>query len=426
MRRLFVILIVSALMAPCFLFAAGQQEEGEKTVELNFIEMLTSPKRTEFLNTVIAEYEAENPGITVNLISPPYEQSENKMTMMLNAKQPLDVIESRDGTIKQFVNNKQVASMEPFIENWDAKDDFMPISWKAARTIDDTAYILPQLFFVKGMFVRTDILEENGLGIPETVEELYKASMAVTDPDKNRFGYVIRGKHNAWKVSQDALSLANVPNVDPDNFYKTTDGEFIYNTEEAHDGLQRYVDMYRNAVPKDGINWGFAEQINAFVSGVGSFLIQDPDAIAMIDEQLGRDKYTVVPVPVGEKTGKAYQDFAFNGLSIVSYSEHKQEAWDFITDLISPETNAAFCKTYGALPVYNSSFYDDPFFSSGVFQAWNQMFNNPEVYNLISYPIESEKFAAWGPYQEQYMQRLMMGDITVDEAIANWSDYWSK
>jgi multiple sugar transport system substrate-binding protein len=426
MKKTMIFLMVLTLIAPFALMASGSQESGDTTIELNFIEMLTSPTRTAFLNTVIAEYEAANPGITINLISPPYEQSENKMTMMLNAKQPLDIIESRDATIKQFVNNKQVASMEPFIENWAAKDDFMPISWKAARTIDDTAYILPQLFFVKGMFVRTDILKEHNLEIPKTVEELYQASLAVTDPDNNKFGYVIRGKHNAWKVSQDALSLANVGNVDPENFYKTTDGQFIYDTEEAKAGLQRYVDMYQNAVPSDGINWGFAEQINAFVSGVGAFLIQDPDAIAMIDEQLGRDKYTVVPVPVGEKTGKAYQDFAFNGLSIVSYSEHKQEAWDFITDLISPETNAEFCKTYGALPVYNSSFHDDPFFSTGVFDAWNTMFNNPEVYNLISYPIESDKFAAWGPFQEQYMQRLMLGEATVDETVAVWSEYWTK
>ena len=425
MKTIVTFLLMLILTPPFFLFASGEQEGGEKEIELNFIEMLTSPKRTEFLNTVIAAYEAEHPGITINLISPPYEQSENKMTMMLNAKQPLDIIESRDATIKQFVNNRQVASLEPFIKTWDAKDDFMPISWKAARSIDDTAYILPQLFFVKGMFVRTDILAESGLEIPRTVEDLYAASLAVTDPDKNRFGYVIRGKHNAWKVSQDALSLANVPNVDPANFYKTTDGVFIYDTAEAREGLQRYVDLYRNAVPRDGINWGFAEQINAFVSGVGSFLIQDPDAIAMIDEQLGRDKYTVVPVPVGEKSGKAYQDFAFNGLSIVSYSKHQQEAWDFITYLVSPETNAAFCKSYGALPVYNSAFHDDPFFSTGVFQAWNEMFNDPEVYNLINYPIESEKFAAWGPYQEQYMQRLMIGEITVDEAIASWSKYWA-
>ena len=121
-------LLVLIFTPPLFVFASGEQEGGEKQIELNFIEMLTSPKRTEFLNTVIAAYEAEHPGITINLISPPYEQAENKMTLMLNAKQPLDIIESRDATIKQFVNNRQVASLEPFIKTWEAKDDFMPIS----------------------------------------------------------------------------------------------------------------------------------------------------------------------------------------------------------------------------------------------------------------------------------------------------------
>jgi multiple sugar transport system substrate-binding protein len=418
MRSLASSLLIVLLFVPALAF--GQS----KVVQINFIEMLTSPARTAFLNEVIASFEKENPNIKVNLISPPYEQAENKMTMMLNAKQPLDIIESRDGTIKQFVNNGQVADLEPYLKNWSAKDDFLPMSWFAARVIDGKAYIIPQLFFVKGLFVRTDILKKAGVAIPKTVKELYEASVALSDPAKNRYGYVIRGKSNAWKVSQDALCLANLSTIDPKDFYKTTDGKFVYDTPEGKAGLQRYVDLYKKAVSPDGINWGFAEQINAFVSGAGAFLIQDPDAIAMIDKQLGRDSYTVVPVPVGEKSGKAYQDFAFNGLSITSYSEHKDEAWKFLTYLISPKNNSEFCKSYGALPVFNSSFRDDPYFSTGVFKAWNTMFNKPDTYKFINYPITSPKFSGWGPYQEQYMQRLLLGKSSVDETIAKWADYW--
>jgi multiple sugar transport system substrate-binding protein len=422
MKRSTVGLLVVLLLAPALAFA--QTKAKSEVVQLNFIEMLTSPARTAFLNEVIARFEAENPSIKVNLISPPYEQAENKMTLMLNAKQPLDIIESRDGTIKQFVNNGQVANLENYLKNWSAKDDFLPMSSYAARVIDGKAYIIPQLFFVKGLFVRTDILKKAGIAIPKTVQELYDASVALTDPSKNQYGYVIRGKSNAWKVSQDQLCLANLTNIDPNNFYKTTDGAFVYDTAEGKAGLQRYVDLYKKAVSPDGVNWGFAEQINAFVSGAGAFLIQDPDAIAMIDKQLGRDSYTVVPVPVGEKSGKAYQDFAFNGLSIVSYSQHKDEAWKFLTYLISPKNNSEFCKSYGALPVFSSSFKDDPYFSTGVFQAWHTMFTHPETYKFVNYPITSAKFSAWGPYQEQYMQRLLLGQSSVDETIAKWASYW--
>jgi ABC-type sugar transport system, periplasmic component len=422
MKKSVACALAALLLVPTLALAQSSQQA--KVVQLNFIEMLTSPARTAFLNQVIANFEAENPNIKVNLISPPYEQAENKMTLMLNAKQPLDIIESRDGTIKQFVNNGQVADLEPYLKNWSAKDDFLPMSSYAARVIDGKAYIIPQLFFVKGLFVRTDILKKAGIAIPTTVQQLYDASVALSDPAKNQYGYVIRGKSNAWKVSQDQLCLANLQNIDPNNFYKTTDGKFVYDTPEGKAGLQRYVDLFKKAVSPDGVNWGFAEQINAFVSGAGAFLIQDPDAIAMIDKQLGRDSYTVVPVPVGEKSGKAYQDFAFNGLSITSYSQHKDEAWKFLTYLISPKNNSEFCKSYGALPVFSSSFQSDPYFSTGVFKAWHTMFTHPDTYKFVNYPITSPKFSAWGPYQEQYMQRLLLGQSSIDDTIAKWSSYW--
>jgi len=419
------ILVLFFIVLPLsFLSAQGTKEASKsEVVELNFIETLASPTRTAFLQEIIANFEKENPTIKVNLISPPYEQAENKMTMMLNANEPLDIVESRDATIKQLLNNGQVISLESYLADWQHKDDFMPISWRAARIVGDTAYLLPQFYFVKGLYVRTDILKEKGISIPKTVEDLYNASVALTD-GKYSFGYAIRGKSKAWKVSQDSLSLANVPNIDMDNFYRTTDGTFSYDTSEGRAGLQRYVNLYKNAVPKDGVNWGFNEQVNAFVSGVAAFLIQDPDALPLIEDQLSRDKFTVVPIPVGEKTGVAYQDFGFQGLSITSSSKHPDAAWKFISYLISPENNAAFCKDYGALPVFNSSFIDDPYFSSGMYQAWNEMFNKPEIYKFVNYPITSEKFAAWEPYQQQYMQRLLLGQISIDETISKWKEYW--
>ncbi len=423
MKKITMLFLV-AMLSVSMVFAQGNKESADSgVVELNFIETLPSPSRTALIQSMIDEFEAQNPDIKVNLISPPYEQAENKMTMMLNAGEKLDIVESRDATIMQLLNNKHVISLEKYLADWEYSDDFMDISWRAARTVGDEAYILPMIYFAKGLFVRTDILEEKGIEIPTTIEELYDASVALTDGETH-FGYAIRGKNKAWKVSSDLISLANVPNISMDNFYLTEDGQFSYATEEGKAGLQRYVDLYKNAVAPDGINWGFNEQLNAFVSGVSAFLIQDPDSIPVLDQQLSRDKYTVVPVPVGEDTGVVYQDFAFQGLSITSSCEHPDAAWKFISFMVSPENNARFCREYGAIPVFNSVFTDDEYFSSDLFKAWNTMFNNPDVYKFVNYPITSEKFAAWEPYNQQYMQQLLMGNITIDETIAKWQEYW--
>jgi multiple sugar transport system substrate-binding protein len=418
MKRLRIAVVAIAVLA----LAATTFAQGKK-VELNFLEVMTSPGRTEVLKGLIAEYQAKNPGITINLISPPYEQADNKLTMMLNAQQPLDVVEVRDFTEKQFVQNKKLENLEPYLATWEGTKTLLSVTTSAARAVDNKAYFLPQFFYIKALFVRTDILATLGVTkMPATIDELYAISKKITDPAKNQFGFGFRGKGNAYKIS-DPLIVSDIPNVDPENTYLTKDGKSIFDNPAFIAGLKKYQDLFKNATPKDAINWGFNEQVNAFVSGITPFLVQDPDTVPLVDEQLGRDKYTVIPMPVGA-SGKVYLDYGSAGYGIASYSKNKQEAWNFIAFLSSASVNAGFCKQYGALPIHTTAFESDPYFNSGVYKAWATTMNDSKKYGFIKYPLASSKMPGWGQVQEQNMQGMLLGNITPEEAAKRWSTYW--
>jgi multiple sugar transport system substrate-binding protein len=396
-----------------------------KKTELTFMETMTSPERTAVFKQVISDFEKQNPDITVNLISPPYEQADNKLTLMLNNEQPLDIIEVRDYTEKQFVNNKKLLNLEEKIAGWDQKDDLIPATLECARSIDSIAYLIPQFFYVKGLFVRTDILTKLGItAYPKTVDELVDDCIKITDKKNNQYGYDFRGKSNEFKIS-DILMFSDVQNMDPANVYKTLDGTYSFTSPAVVNALKRYVRLFNEAVPSDGINWGFNEQINSFVSGITPFLVQDPDTVGLVDTQLGRDKYTVVPLPVG-KSGKSMIEYGFSGLGIPAYSKNKDAAWKFISYILSAKVNSFVCQKYGPLPIHKSTFESDPFFSTGVYQAWSTMMNNPDTYVRIKYPIDSEKWPAWGQIHEQYMQSVLLGKMSPEAASEKYEDYWSK
>ena len=165
MKRVLVALLV--FMLSISLFAGGSSESSSSDssgkIKLTFFETMTSPGRTQVLQNLIAEYESLNPNIEIELISPPYEQADNRLSMMLNSNQELDVIEVRDYTQKQFVNNGKLLDLTPYIENWAEKDDFMPVAHEISRNVDDTPYILTSCLYVKALLVRTDILEKYGV-----------------------------------------------------------------------------------------------------------------------------------------------------------------------------------------------------------------------------------------------------------------------
>jgi multiple sugar transport system substrate-binding protein len=405
------------------LIVAGPVFGQAKKVELNFLEVMTSPARTEVLQKMISAYEAANPGVKINLISPPYEQADNKLTLMLTAEEPLDIVEVRDMTIKQHVTNGRLENLENYLAGWPGSKTFLSVTNAASRVVDGKPYFVPQFFYIKALFVRTDILAKYGIKVmPKTIDDLYAICKKITDASKNQFGFTLRGKGNAYKTT-DILIAANIPNIDPENIYMTKDGKSIYESPQFLEAFKSYVDLYKTAVPKDGINWGFNEQINAFVSGITPFLVQDPDTVPLLDKQLGRDKYSVIPIPAG-KSGKTYLDYGYAGYGVTSYSKNKQAAWNFIAYMSSAENNAAFCEEYGTLPIHTTTFEKDSFFSTGAYKAWATEMNSPNRFVFVKYPFSSEKFPGWGQVQEQDMQSVLLGLMKPEEATKKWAEYW--
>lgn len=424
MKRIPIILF-SAVIITGMVSAGGGQQGSSGKIELNFLEVMTSPARTEVLSLMIRDYETLNPNVKINLISPPYEQADSKLTMMLNAQEALDIVEVRDLTASQYVTNKRLEDLTPYIDKWAEGKTLLSITREAASSAGGRPYLVPQFFYIKALFVRTDIMAKLGVTkMPATLDELYDICKRITSPGQNQFGFTLRGKGSPFKTS-DVLIISDIKNVDTEDFYKMKDGTTVYDNPEFLAGLKKYVDLYKNACPSDAINWGFNEQINAFVSGVTPFLLQDPDTVPLLDEQLGRDKYTVIPMPAG-KSGTIYLDYGFAGFGIPSYSKNKQAAWDFIAYMSSSKQNAEFCKKYGALPVHTTAFESDPYFNSGLYQAWARTMNTPGQFTFIKYPYASEKFPGWGQVQEQYMQSTLMGRTTPEQAVKAWSDYWKK
>lgn len=109
LAAILALLTLSASISGCASAPAsnsGTSAGTDGNVTIRMIESLTSPERTAVLRTIADKFEAEHEGVTVEIISPPLEGADQKIAQMLMAEQPLDVVEVREQTAAQFINNQ--------------------------------------------------------------------------------------------------------------------------------------------------------------------------------------------------------------------------------------------------------------------------------------------------------------------------------
>ena len=413
-------LMIAAIVA--LLALAGTSAEAK--VKLTMVETITSPERTKLITGFLDEFMQAHPDIEIELISPPYENSDQKLNLMLNTNQPIDVYEVRDFFIKRYVNNEKLLDLSEFIKDWPEYENLLPLTEKVMHIVDDTPYFIPYGYFIKGLFYRKDILAEKGIAVPTTMAELIETSKQLTDPEKGTYGFAFRGGSSEVKFT-DVFVMSYLDNIDPEIGYMTTDGEAYFDLPQAIQGLKDWVTLYQEGSPKDSLNWGWNEQVSGFVSGMTPLLWQDPDTVAICLQRLGGDeKFSVAPMPVGP-SGKVYLDYGNAGWGIASYSEHKQEAWELIKFLSSKEVNVAFSKHNGTLPISKAAM-DDPYFSSGAYVGWKDMFANQDKYVFILLPFDKEEYAPFTQEHKTDLQNVLLGNLSPEDAAKKWADVWRQ
>lgn len=395
---------------------------GSGTVTLKMIESLTSPARTDVIKKMIASFESAYPNIKVELISPPLESADNKISTMLAAKEDLDVLEVRDVTVKQFVTNKWIADLTSYTSSWSSYKDLNANSLAMANYIDQKPYYIPYGLYQKMLFYRKDWFDQKGLTPPKTWDDLNKAAKALTDPANNRFGYSFRGGSGADGYIVDLLRDYNGKNVNTDDAMFLKSGATIFSTPEAKQGMQLYVSLYKEGSPKDSVNWAFAEQVQGFVSGATAMLIQDPDTIDPVKQKLKEGTWATAPMPTGP-TGASHYKVGAAGWGVTSYSKHPKEAWKLIEFISSPEQNAVFTKVAGVIPIHNSASVDK-YFKEGAYKPYIDMANDTAHYIPYKPETDYKGFGEWRKIVQQDAQAVLLGQMSIDDALKKWDAYW--
>ena len=402
---------------------SGDQSGGDVTLQM--VESLTNPARTELLKTMLADFETANPGIKVQLVSPPTDQADQKLQQMLQAGSGVDVLEVRDLTVGPFSNNGWLYDMSADLKEWDGLDKLTDQAKAVAIDSEGKSYFVPYGFYGLSLFYRTDLVKEAGFdGPPKSWDELVTQAAKIQNPAQNKYGYAFRGGTNSAGQVLSILEAFNADNLDPTNAYKVKSGATIFSTPESQAAMDKYVELFKTGSPESSVSWGYAEMVQAFTNGSTAFLLQDPEVIAVVkDSSLTEDQWGVAPNLVGP-TGKAAWPMATAGWGVAESSKNKEAAVKLVKYL-SGDPSTTFAKENSLVPILASAAEDD-FFKTGPWAAYVEMTGNPDTYISVVEPRSSSWWTEWMQRSEADLQKVLLGQMSTSDLLKGWDEYWTE
>lgn len=408
------LLMVFVLTLSVFSGCAGSN--GSKKATIQFMETLTSPDRTEYVKGLIKDFEGKNPNIKVELVSVPWEQAHDKIITQIAAKQLPDVVEMADNWMGEMGATGSLEDLGPYFSKLENKDNFTASSLNLAKAYKNTLYALPYGLFLRSMFYRQDWLKENNLQVPKTYGELFATAEKLTDPAKNRYGYSFRGGAGAWTQLVNVLMTQS-----GSSSYFDADGKSFLRDPKAIEAFKQYCDLYYKAAPKDALNWGYNEKVNAFTSNITGFLMQDSEVIGSCQKAMKEGTFATAPLPVGPD-GKRKLVAGFIGYSMFSTSKNKDSSWKFISYMLSDSIATDWNKRTNTMPV-NKVALKDNYFNTGYIKAWTDTAADPNTV-LFSHP---QYLPEWGQFFAKEsvteLQNYLLKKQTAEETMNKWATY---
>ena len=289
---------------------------------------------TNAMADTIAEFEEET-GARVEVEG----YSEDNLLSKLNVEfaagsKSMDVIMFRPildaGT---FIGNGWIDSLDSYIEK-DTEFDYSDVSPGASEPCikDGVVYGIPVVTEVEILYYRKDILEEKGIPVPTTFDELLSAVQQVTDKDNELYGFVARGALSPSVTQCAGFVFSNGADwVSKDLKTCTVDDEGVI------EAIQLYGNLLGNYGPPGILDMSWSEAMTVVAQGKAVFateasatasVVTDPES-SVVSDKIG---FAMFPAAKEGMDPVPYNIAAW-GLGINSNSQHKDAAWALIAKL---------------------------------------------------------------------------------------------
>ena len=369
------------------------------------------------LKEMIAEFEQENPDITIQLEEVPNADILTKLTAYAEGNDLPDVIDGQFG-LSSFVQLDAALDITDRVDAEGLRESFIPVALEAGTDGEGRILGLPFYTGTDALYYRTDHFEEAGLdpaAPPKTWQELADTAKTLTNPRAGRYGFGMYGKTHTLRCihfMQNNGPDGEMLRLNPDTGIWT----ILVNSPESIEAIEFMVSLAREyeAVPPNVVEMDYPGNVAAFAGGNISMLTTGPwgaqTFIGTNPEIEGKFAVATHPTPTGAtpilrqgsliyavgKTTK-YPDQAFKFLK---WFTHDRQPYFAAKAKYGPTTLAA---------LEDPAISEDPFLSVFLEQSQTAVVEPYEV-----------RLGDWNKLKDQFdpeWQAALIGDRDVTTAL---------
>lgn len=402
---------------------AAEQEKEEAAVKekitLTFWDENAGESRTPYYEELIRRFNESQEEIEVVYEGIPSSSAKEKYDVAIATDTTPDIGHCNAAWGSNWVAQECLIPLDTYFANWEGSGDINENYVRLNRELDPEGrlFMITDTVSTPLMWVRTDMMEEKGVEIPETWDEFFRAAETLTDSENGVYGFAFRGDSSSCVELQHVLyAYSGIEDYFDEN------GVCTINAPEHVEFLERYAAMYNVDTAESDITNGYKEMVAAFDGGSAAMIFHNTGSASEHAAVLEPDQYQAVTFPASKAGTYSYTAGSQGGFCIFDTCEEPDAAWQFIQFMLSEEANSYWNQSIGQIPMNNKVLEEDWVEQS---QATKEALNTlaSEKCHLVSQPKYLPDYSViMNTNNPPRFQAMLLGEMTAEEFLNAWAD----
>ncbi|KKD07110.1 extracellular solute-binding protein [Streptomyces sp. WM6386] len=341
-------LVVTACAPQTSTNSSSDKDEKTGTLRVWLFQEVGNKPKEKVVDSVVTAFQKAHKDTKVDVEYIPIETRAQRVKAAFNdPKSAPDVMEYGNTDTAGYVKDGGLLDVTKEFGAWSEAKDTDPTA-KQSVTVDAKVYGAPFYVGVRALYYRTDVFQELGLDVPESMTELASTARRIRAAEPELYGLVVGGAYTYGAMPFVWANGGELATGTAGSYTSAID------SAAARKGIKAYTSLFSddNCPAAKCAGFGGNDTITAFAAGKAGMAIGGDFSHTAVEAGKVKGKYAVVPLP-GVASGSIAPAFAGgNNIGVLKSTSHRTLAVELMERLSSKKTQASMFDAMGFLPTF--------------------------------------------------------------------------